>query len=126
MRGFATLVGLVLALAGGYFVYQNSIRQHDFGDSPPQHQIDVVGVESALRSMANAERQFLATHGRYGTLDDLEREGLLQGGTERRGYRFTADAEGSRSFSIVAEPVDPDKAEWPTLVIDESMEITQQ
>ena len=126
MRGFATLVGLVIALGGAYFVYQNHLVQGEFADEPPQLQIDTIGIENDLRSIANAERQFLATRGTYGTLEQLEREGLLPGGAERRGYRFTAGVDGNRAFSIVAEPVDPGKAEWPTLVIDESMEITRR
>lgn len=120
------LVAIVLALGGGYFVYQNYVTQATLVEEPPQQRIDVIGVESDLRSMANAERQFLASRGTYAPLEQLESEGLLAGGTERRGYRFTAQIDGTSGFTITAEPVDPDKADWPTLTIDETMEIVPQ
>lgn len=126
MRGLTGILGVVLALWAGYFVYQNYTAQQDLLDRPPQQQIDVIGVESDLRSMANAERQFLATRGTYAPLEQLERDGLLPGGTERRGYRYSAEIDGDRGFTILAEPVDPAKADWPTLSIDESMQITRQ
>jgi hypothetical protein len=123
MRG---LVALVLALGIGYFVYQTYLVQHSPAGVAPQQQIDLVGIESDLRSMAGAERQFFAAHGRYASFEELEHQELLSGGAERRGYRFTAEVNGSTGFTILAEPIDPDKAEWPTLSIDESMQITRQ
>jgi hypothetical protein len=123
MRG---LLAVVVALGVGYFVYQSYFSQGGPAGGPPQQQIDVVGVETDLRSMATAERQFFVTHGRYATLEELENQELLTGGAERRGYRFTADVNGSTGFSIVAEPVDPDKAQWPTLSIDETMQVSRQ
>jgi hypothetical protein len=68
----------------------------------------------------------MATRGAYATLEQLESEGLLVGGTERRGYRFTAQIDGTIGFTITAEPIDPYKADWPTLTIDETMEIVGQ
>lgn len=125
MKGLS-LVALVLALATGYVLYQRYLVQGLPDGMPPQQQIDVVGVESDLRTMAAAERQFFASQGRYATLEQLASEGLLSGGTDRRGYRFTADVDSSTSFTIVAEPADPDKAGWPTMSIDESMQITRR
>jgi hypothetical protein len=126
VKGLSALVVLALALGAGYLVYQNYATQAGLVDQPPQQQIDVVGVESDLRSMANAERQLMATRGTYATLEELEREGLLVGGTERRGYSYTAQIDGTSGFTITAEPIDPDKADWPTLTIDETMEIVRQ
>lgn len=121
-----SLVALVFALATGYVVYQRFLVDAAPSGAPPQQQIDLVGIESDLRSMAAAERQFFVSQGRYGSLEQLASEGLLSGGAERRGYRFTADVDGANGFTIVAEPVDPGKADWPTLRIDQSMQITRE
>ena len=76
--------------------------QHDAG-SPP---------EIAARQIA--------------TLDQLSEENLLPGGTEQRGYRFTAVVNGNIGFTITATPIDRNKSGWPTLVVTESMQVTEQ
>jgi hypothetical protein len=117
---------MALALGAGYVVYQNYTSQRALVDRPPQQQIDVVAIESDLRMMANAERQFFAARGSYATLDELEREGMLTGARERRGYTYTAEIDGTRGFTIVAEPTDPDRADWPVLSIDQSLQIRRE
>jgi hypothetical protein len=125
MQKIGTILGLVVALGAGYVAYMYMTRS-TVAQGPPQQQIDVVGIRSALLVMGQAERQYFATHSTYATLEQLQREGLLTGGTEQRGYSFTAAADGARGFTITAAPADPAKAAWPTLVIDESLQVTQK
>ena len=89
MRAFGTVVGLVLALGGGYFVLQRSVETGP-KPSPPQEQIDLVGIRQQLLAVGQAERQYLVAHGTYGTLEQLAREELLPGGTEQRGWLANA------------------------------------
>ena len=91
--------------------------------APPQQQIDVVGIKSELLAIGQAERQYFVTHSAYGTLDDLEQDKLLTGGANRRGYVFAAQVDGSQSFTVTATPQDPDKQNWPTLSIDQTMQV---
>lgn len=126
MRGLATLVGLVVALGGGYLVYQSSLTRSNLVEEPPLQQIDTVGISSELMSIGLAERQYLVTHGTYATVAQLEEDGLLVGGADRRGYTFRASVDGSRGFTVTATPSDADKAGWPTLVITETMQVTRQ
>ena len=93
---------------------------------PPQQQIDVVGIRSELLTIGQAERQYLISHSAYGTLDDLQREQLLTGGADRRGYVFAVDVDGSQGFTVTATPHDPDKQNWPTLAMDQTMQVTQR
>ncbi len=93
---------------------------------PPQQQIDVVGIRSELLAIGQAERQYFVSHSAYGTLDDLTQDKLLTGGADRRGYTFAIDVDGSRGFTATATPQDPDKQNWPTLVIDQTMQVTQR
>ena len=125
MRGVAALVGLLVALGAGYAVYQKALPQGGLAQAPPQEQIDVVGVRADLLSIGQAERQYLLSHGTYGTLDALVQDGLLTGGVTRRGYSFSVVLEGSRAFTATAAPSDPGKAGWPTLVIDETLQVSQ-
>lgn len=126
MRALATVVGLAVAAGIGYFVYQNSLSRQGATSAPPQQQIDVVGVQGDLLTIAQAERQHLATRGSYATLEQLEQEGLLTGGTSRRGYTYTATVDGSTAFTITATPTAPGKTGWPVMTIDQTMTVTRR
>jgi hypothetical protein len=94
--------------------------------APPQQQIDVVGIRSELLAIGQAERQYLVAHSTYGSLDDLEHDKLLTGGANRRGYVFAVQTDGSQGFTVTATPQDPDKQKWPTLSVDQTMQVTQR
>jgi hypothetical protein len=126
MRSVATVLGLLVALGGVYFVYQRSVTQGPLAQAPPQQQIAVVGVRSELLAIGQAERQYLVTHATYGTLDELLGERLMTGGADQRGYVFSVAVDGSRGFTATATPADASKAGWPTLTINETMLITGQ
>ena len=118
-------VSVILVLGVGYFVMQQSVSSGP-GDASPQEQIDVVSIRQHLLVIGQAERQYLATHGTYATLEQLEQEDLLPGGAEVRGYVFSAVATGTRGFTITAVPTDVSKADWPVLEIDERMQVAER
>lgn len=124
MRSVATIVGLVIVLAVGYVVYERDLARTDSLQAPPQQQIDLVGIQSDLIAIARAERQYLATHGTYASLDQLQADGLVPfSGAGRRGYTFASDVDGSRRFTITATP---SEAGWPTLSIDETLNVSRR
>lgn len=126
MRIFAIL-GVVIALGVGIYLYERSAASLPAGaGESPTEQIDTVAIRQRLLTIAQTERQYQATNGTYATLERLSQDGLLPGGTEQRGYRFTAVVNGSSGFTITATPVDTNKAGWPTLVVTESMQVTEQ
>jgi hypothetical protein len=120
------LGGLVLALAVGYFVYTRNLTTAGGTQAPLQQQIDVVDIRANLMTIGQAQRMYLAAHGTYGTLEQLNQDGPPPIPTENRGYVFTAVVDGARSFKVTATPTDPNKPGWPTLVIDETMAVTQK
>ncbi len=124
MRIFG-LVSVVLVLCVGFFVYQRSAARLPAGESATA-QIDTTAIRQRLLAIGQTERQYMASHASYATLEQLSGESLLPGGTEQRGYTFSAQVTGSTSFTITATPTDRDKADWPTLEITESMQVTQR
>jgi hypothetical protein len=96
------------------------------GAPPPQQQIDVVGIRSELLAIGQAERQYFVTHSAYGTLDDLQQDKLLTGGADRRGYTFTMQVDGAQGFTVTAAPSDPGKEKWPTLSMDQTMQVSER
>ena len=126
MKSMATLVGLLLALGGGYFAYHTYFTRAGFDRTPPQEQIDVVGIRAQLLSIGQAERQYVVAHGSYGTLEQLQQDGPPSIGAPQRGYVFSVETSGSQSFTATATPEDTNKAGWPTLVIDNSLQVSQR
>lgn len=118
------LIGLVLALGVGYYIFNRTATGPT--GAPPLEQIDTTAIRQRLLTIGQTERQYVATHGAYATLEQLAQEDLLPGGTEQRGYTFTGTADGSTGFTITATPTDPNKSGWPTLEITETMQVTER
>lgn len=126
MKSGATIVGLLIALGVGYFVYMKSLKSAGVTDAPPQQTIDVTDIRANLQNIGQAERIYVTNHGTYGTIEQLNQDGPPMLPTENRGYVFTAAPNGATSFKVTATPTDPNRAGWPTLVITETMTVTEE
>ena len=127
MKAAAGFLGIVLALGAGMYVYNAQLtRGAATGATSPQEQIDVTGIRMALLEIAQAERNYVAAHGTYGTFEQLRAEGAPALGSDRRGYAFQLELTGSQSFKATAVPTDPNKHGWPTLTIDPSMQVAER
>lgn len=127
MKAAGAILGVVMALAIGYFVIKTQYTQGPTGGAPPKEVIDVVGVKSDLLAIAQAERMYLANHGSYASVDQLQQDGSIAfSGNNRRGYNYVAEVDEGQHFRITASPSDPAKSAWPTLDIDETMQISQR
>jgi hypothetical protein len=127
MKATAGFLGIVLALGAAFYVYNAQLtRSIGDGAAPPQEQIDVTGIRMALLEIAQAERNYVAAHGTYGTFEQLRAEGAPALGSDRRGYTFELELNGSQSFKATAIPTDPTKNGWPTLSVDPSMQVGER
>jgi len=127
MKAAGGVLGLLIVAAIVWFVIKPQWTHGPAGGAPPQQVIDVAGVKTDLAVIGKAERLYLAIHGSYASLDELEKDGAIAfSGTNRRGYNYTAEVNGGQHFKITATPSAPDKQSWPTLWIDETMEEAQQ
>ena len=127
MKKIGGLLGLVIALGVGYYIFKAQMTSGPTGGAPPKEVIDVVGVKNDLLAIGQAERMYLASHGTYASIEQLQQDGALQwSGTSRRGYNYTAEVTGGEHFRITATAADPAKAGWPTLTVDDTMTVTQQ
>ena len=121
------LIGALIALGTGYFVYSAQLSQSGSAmTASPKETIDVMSIKTALLEIGQAERQYVNAHGAYGTLDQLRADGPPELGTDRRGYVFAVEPNGAQSFKAVGKPSDAAKSDWPTLTIDETMQITSR
>lgn len=122
----AGLLGLVLALGATFYLYNAQLTRGSAGAVAPQEQIDVTSIRMALLEIATAERTYSAGHGAYGTFEQLRADGAPALGTDRRGYTFQLELNGSQGFKATATPTDTNKQGWPTLSIDASMQIAER
>ena len=118
------LIAVIIVLGVGFLIYERRAAELTESGSP-QEQVDVTAIRQRLLTIAQTERQYQASNGKYATLEELAAENLLPGGTDQRGYRFTAEI-GSAGFTITAIPTDSAKQNWPTLEITEAMQVTQR
>lgn len=131
MKKVGGLLGVVIALGIGYFIFKSQVTQLPQGPgggaAPPKQIIDVVGVKNDLIAIGQAERLYLASNGSYATVDQLQQDGSITfSGTGRRGYNYVAEINDGQHFKITATPADPAKEGWPTLTIDETMQVTEE
>lgn len=123
MRAFG-LISVVIVLCAGFFIYQRSATEVMQGGSP-QEQVDVTAIRQRLLTIAQTERQYHASNGKYATLEELASEQLLPGGAQQRGYTYTAQVSAT-GFTVTATPTDANKQGWPTLEISDNMTVTQR
>jgi hypothetical protein len=127
MKSTAGFVGVVLALGVALYLYNAQLKSSVTpGAASPQETIDVTGIRMALLEIGQAQRTYSAAHGTYGTLEQLRAEGSPALGTDRRGYTFQLDLNGSQGFTATATPVDAYKTGWPTLSIDAGMQVVER
>ena len=126
MRASLGLIGLLIVLGIGYWIYSSQIEQGTDGKSAVQ-QINLVAIKSDLLSFGQAERLYLAANGSYATLEQLRSSNVMSSIPvgNRSGYRYTAEVDGSSHFQIIANPPESAGADLPTLSIDETMQISE-
>jgi len=126
MKAIGGIVGLIIVLGIVLFIYKAQFTQGPTGGVPPKQTIDVVGVKSDLIAIGQAERLYLASHGSYATLDQLREDGATLSDGSRRGYNYAVDFNDGQHFTITATPTDPAKNGWPTLKLDDTMQVSHQ
>ena len=119
------LIGVLIAAAIGFYLYTQQAQTVSLGTANPRQTIEVTGVKNDLVTLANAQRRYFATEGRYATIDELRSHGDISMPTNGRGP-FTYSAEVSETgFRIVATYTGPAGPDAPqNLSIDDSMQIT--
>ena len=125
MRAIGGLIGLLAALAIGYYIYSAQIAGNG-REEPPIEQINLVRIKTDLLALAQAERRYLAANGRYATLEQLAPFGSMNSlpGQAPRGMVYEIEVDGARHFRITARPRHAAGADLPTFTIDETMQIT--
>ena len=70
IRGIG-LIGMVMVVAAGAYIYLGQIKQIAPAGKTPETTVNVIGVQNDLLAMANAERRYQATNSKYASIDEL-------------------------------------------------------
>ena len=102
LRAFGFL-GTVITMAIGMYIYslQTKALGPGVGSSDPAEMALMTGVKNDLIGIANAERGYLASQGKYGTLDELISGNYITIKGERPPYIYDVETTGG-SFRATA------------------------
>lgn len=128
------LVSLLVTAAIGLGIYMYTLKQAAPGPGMAVTQnISVTGVKNDLVAIAQAERMYYTQNGSYADLPTLTSTGTMNiARTSRDGYTYSAEPSGN-TFTVTAtytappveNPAGVTPPHFPTITIDQTMEIHQ-
>jgi hypothetical protein len=128
MRVFG-LLGLVIVLAVGAYIYKQQIEGTSAPGAAaanPRSTVDIVGVRNDLLAIANAERRYFASNGKYVDLSELISNGDISLQSPRRGPYTYSSETSENSFRITATYTAGESVGPKTLSITQEMQITSE
>jgi hypothetical protein len=122
MRGAFGILATVVAMAIGMYIYSLQVKtlMPVAGASNATEVPLITGVKNDLIGIANAERVYLASQGKYGSLDELTSGNYLTIKGERQPYIYDVEVS-SGSFRATATRTT--KGAPAQLWITESMQV---
>ena len=117
-----SFLGLVVTMAIGMYIYSLQVKAitPGAGSGSPEEAPTITGVKNDLIGIANAERGYLASQGKYASLDELTSGNYLTIKGERPPYIYDVETTGS-SFRATATRTT--KGAPAQLWITESMQV---
>jgi hypothetical protein len=121
MFGFFSVI---IVMAVGMYIYSQQMQSSSAaaGANSPKAAINITGVKSDLMSIANAERRYFATEGKYASFDELVSSNYITVARQRTPYTYDVETS-SGGFRVVATRSGDDGSGTPArLSVDENME----
>lgn len=126
IRTFSYIATLVV-LAAGMYIYMRQAQSSSAaaGVSSPKAAINITGVRGDLLSIAQAERGYYASEGKYASLDELISSHSLTVARQRPPYSYEVDVTGSGFRVVAARSADDGSGAPAELSVDENMQFSQ-
>jgi hypothetical protein len=119
-------VGILAVLAVGMYIYKQQIQATSApggATANPRATVDVVGVKGDLIAMAQAEKRYWASNGKYTTIDELISNGDISMQKPSRGsFNYSSDFS-DEGFTITATNSSAAEGEPKMMSIDQTMQI---
>jgi hypothetical protein len=120
-------IGLLAALGVGMYIYAKQAQSTSAaaGANNPKAAVSIIAVRNDLMSIAQAERSYFATEGKYGSLDDLVSSHALTVLHQRPPYAYDVEISGN-GFRVTATRSGDDASGTPAeLSVDQDMQFSQ-
>lgn len=117
-------LSLVIVLGVGMYIYSKQAQSSSAaaGANNPKAAINITGVRADLMTIAQAERGYFASEGKYASLDELISSKSLTISRERLPYTYEVET-GSSSFRVIATRHGDDASGTPArMSVNENME----
>jgi hypothetical protein len=124
MSRLFSFLSVIIVMAVGMYIYSQQIQSSSAptGANTPKAAINIAGVKSDLMSIANAERRYFATEGKYASFDELISSNTITVARQRPPYTYDVETS-SGGFRVVATRSGDDTSGTPArLSVDENME----
>ena len=124
MSRLFSFLSVIIVMAVGMYIYSQQIQSSSAptGANIPKAAINIAGVKSDLMSIANAERRYFATEGKYASFDELISSNYITVARQRPPYTYDVETS-SGGFRVVATRSGDDTSGTPArLSVDENME----
>lgn len=121
------LLGLVIALAIGMYIYSKQAQSTSAaaGANNPKAAVNITGVRTDLMNIAQAERGYFASEGKYVSLDELISSRSITVARQRPPYTYEVETSGS-GFRVIATRSADDASGTPAqLSVDQDMQFQQ-
>jgi hypothetical protein len=125
-RIFGFLV-LIVTVGVGIYLYAKQAQSSSAaaGASNPKAAINITGVRTDLMTIAQAERGYFATEGKYASFDELISSRSLTVSRRRPPYTYEVQTSGS-GFRVIATRSGDDASGTPAeLSVDQDMQFQQ-
>jgi len=115
-------LGTIITVAIGMYIYSTQVKTltPGAGSGNPEEVATIAGVKNDLIGLANAERGYFATQGKYASLDELKSTNYISVKGERPPYIYDVEITSS-GFQATATRTT--KGAPAQLWIDESMQV---
>ncbi len=123
-RAFGYIAVLIALAVGLYVASQHIGSVSRLTNNSPKATVDITGVQNDLIAIAQAERRYMASNGRYASLPDLIAAGELTVPANRGPYTYGVEVDSS-SFVASASAENPPQGAPRALHIDEQMRISR-
>ena len=121
-RAFGFIMLIAVVAAGGY-IYTRQATSVTGDGSAPQTAVNVTAARNDLLALANAERRYFASNGKYASLEELRGNGDIASIPTRPNFAYSVQTTDT-SFKITATYSGPDPKAPKHITVDETMTIT--
>jgi hypothetical protein len=125
MSRLFSFLSIIIVMAAGMYIYSRQAQDSSAiaGANNPKAAINITAVRTDLITIAQAERRYFASEGKYASLDEMVSTNYITVARQRPPYSYAVETTSS-GFHVVATRSGENLGGTPAqLSVDENMEV---